>query len=114
MKALKYFSVLILPLVVYISFNSRGWLTHLPSFIFFGLVPFLEFFIKPNLKNFNKEEEMKSILDGVFEEANIEAQSYSPNELESYKDELIEKARQAGWYIELSDDLEVIKQEKIN
>jgi alkane 1-monooxygenase len=57
LKALKYFSVLILPLVVYISFNSRGWLTHLPSFIFFGLVPFLEFFIKPNLKNFNKEEE---------------------------------------------------------
>lgn len=57
MKALKYFSILILPLVVYISFTNKGWLTHLPAFVFFGLVPFLEFFIKPNTKNFTKEEE---------------------------------------------------------
>jgi len=57
MKALKYFSILILPLVVYISFTSKGWLTHLPAFVFFGLVPFLEFFIKPNKENFTKEEE---------------------------------------------------------
>jgi alkane 1-monooxygenase len=59
MKALKYFSILILPLVVYISFTNKGWLTHLPAFVFFGFVPFLEFFIKPNTKNFNKEEEKK-------------------------------------------------------
>lgn len=57
MKALKYFSILILPLVVYISFTNKGWLTHLPAFVFFGLVPFLEFFIKPNKNNFSKEEE---------------------------------------------------------
>ena len=56
MKALKYFSILILPLVVYISFTNKGWLTHLPALVFFGLVPFLEFFIKPNKNNFTKEE----------------------------------------------------------
>ena len=57
MKALKYFSILILPLVVFISFTNKGWLTHLPAFVFFGLVPLLEFFIKPNKKNFTKDEE---------------------------------------------------------
>ena len=57
MKALKYFSILILPFVTYISFTNKGWLTHLPAIIFFGLVPFLEFFIKPNLDNFTKEQE---------------------------------------------------------
>ena len=57
MKALKYFSILILPIVVYISFTSKGWLTHLPAIVFFGLVPFLEFFIKPNKENFTKDEE---------------------------------------------------------
>ncbi|MGK0413981.1 MAG: alkane 1-monooxygenase [Polaribacter sp.] len=57
MKALKYFSILILPLVVYISFTSKGWLTHLPAIVFFGLVPLLEFFIKPNAQNFTKDEE---------------------------------------------------------
>ena len=57
MKALKYFSILILPIVVYISFTSKGWLMHLPAIVFFGLVPFLEFFIKPNKENFTKDEE---------------------------------------------------------
>ncbi len=59
MKALKYFSVLILPIVVWISFTHKGWMTHLPAIVFFGFVPFLEFFIKPNPKNFTKEEEEK-------------------------------------------------------
>lgn len=57
MKAFKYFSFLILPITVYISFISKGWITHLPAIIFFGLVPLLEFFIKPNKENFTKEEE---------------------------------------------------------
>lgn len=59
MKAFKYFSILILPLVVFISFTNKGWLTHLPALVFFGLVPFLEFFIKPNTINFTKDEEKK-------------------------------------------------------
>ena len=59
MKALKYFSILILPIVVYISFTNNDWLTHLAAFVFFGLVPVLELFIKPNKENFSKEEEKK-------------------------------------------------------
>ncbi|QOD60412.1 alkane 1-monooxygenase [Polaribacter haliotis] len=57
MKAIKYFLVVILPIVVYISFTNRGWLAHLPAIVFFGFVPLLEFFIKPNKENFTKEEE---------------------------------------------------------
>ena len=57
MKPFKYLSILILPIVVFISFVSKGWLTHLPAIVFFGFVPFLEFFIKPNKENFTKEEE---------------------------------------------------------
>ncbi len=57
MKALKYFSILVLPFVVFISFTNKGWLTHLPALVFFGLVPVIEFFIKPNTINFTKDEE---------------------------------------------------------
>lgn len=57
MKAFKYFSILILPIIVYISFTSKGWLTHIPAIVFFGVVPLLEFFIKPNENNFSKEQE---------------------------------------------------------
>jgi alkane 1-monooxygenase len=59
MKAFKYFSILILPIVVWISFTSYGWLTHLPAIVFFGFVPLLEFFIKPNTTNFSKDEEQE-------------------------------------------------------
>ena len=59
MRALKYFSILILPFVVWISFTSKGWMTHLPAIVFFGFVPLLEFFISPNKNNFTKEEEQK-------------------------------------------------------
>lgn len=44
-------------MVVYISFTSKGWLTYVPALVFFGLVPLLEFFIKPNKQNFTKDEE---------------------------------------------------------
>lgn len=57
MKALKYFTILILPLVVFISFTNKAWLTYLPALVFFGLVPLLEFFTRPNTHNFTKEEE---------------------------------------------------------
>jgi len=57
MKAFKYFSILILPIVVYISFTNKGWLTCMPAIVFFGFVPLLEFFIQPNKENFSKEQE---------------------------------------------------------
>lgn len=57
MKALKYLSILVLPITVYISFTSNGLLTFLPLIIFFGLLPFIELFFNPDIKNFSKEQE---------------------------------------------------------
>lgn len=57
MKALKYFSILIVPIVIYISFTGKGWISFTAPIFFYGFVPFLEFFIKPNKVNFTKEEE---------------------------------------------------------
>ncbi|NNC70592.1 MAG: alkane 1-monooxygenase [Flavobacteriaceae bacterium] len=55
LKRIKYFLVYLLPVTVYISFNSYGWTTFLPVIVFFGLVPVLEFFFKANSENFDKE-----------------------------------------------------------
>lgn len=57
MKALQYFSVLLIPVTTYISFTNYGWLTFSTVLFVFGLAPILEFFIKPNKYNFTKEEE---------------------------------------------------------
>jgi alkane 1-monooxygenase len=35
----------------------NGWYTFLPLFLFFGIVPVLEFLFKPTAENFNKEQE---------------------------------------------------------
>ena len=42
MKRLKYLLVFTLPLSVGISFEAVGWLSYLPVYIFFVLVPLLE------------------------------------------------------------------------
>lgn len=55
LKRIKYFLVYLLPLTVYVSFTSKGILTFLPVFVFFGLVPILEFFFKADGENFDKE-----------------------------------------------------------
>ncbi|WP_425659829.1 alkane 1-monooxygenase [Tenacibaculum ascidiaceicola] len=57
MKALKFLTILILPITVYISFTSMGWLTLLPLVVFFGFVPLLELLFNPNKQNLNKEQE---------------------------------------------------------
>lgn len=59
MKSLKYLSILLLPITVYISFTSEGWLTFLPILVFFVLVPGMELLFKPDRENFSKEEEQK-------------------------------------------------------
>ncbi|TVZ56851.1 alkane 1-monooxygenase [Lutibacter sp. Hel_I_33_5] len=59
MKALKYLSIFILPVTAYISFNSYGWLCHLPFIIFFIIMPLVELIFKPNKYNFTKDEEKK-------------------------------------------------------
>ncbi|MGB1042129.1 MAG: alkane 1-monooxygenase [Tenacibaculum sp.] len=58
MKALKYLSIFILPVTVYISFTASGWLTILPLLTFFGFVPLLELFFTEDKNNFNKEQEL--------------------------------------------------------
>ncbi len=55
LKRLKYLLVYSLPLTCYISFTSNGILTFLPLLLFFGLVPILELFFKPDNTNFEKE-----------------------------------------------------------
>ena len=55
MKRLKYLLVFILPISTYISFTTKGFLTFLPVFITFGLVPILELFFKADSKNFDEE-----------------------------------------------------------
>lgn len=57
MKSLKFLTVLLLPISVYISFTSNGFLTFLPLLLFFGAVPILEFFFTPTSGNFSKEQE---------------------------------------------------------
>jgi alkane 1-monooxygenase len=57
MKSLKFLTVLLLPISVYISFTSSGFITYLPLVLFFGFVPILEFFFTPTSDNFDKEQE---------------------------------------------------------
>jgi len=55
LKRIKYFLVYLLPISVYVSFTSKGLMTLLPVFLFFGITPFLELFFKADSKNFDKE-----------------------------------------------------------
>ena len=57
MKSLKYLSILLLPISVYFSFTSYGWITFLPMIVFFAFLPLLELLFQPNTSNFTKEEE---------------------------------------------------------
>ena len=54
-KRIKYFLVYIIPILVYISFTSKGILTYLPVLVLFGFVPILEFLFKSDATNFDKE-----------------------------------------------------------
>ncbi|WP_299673567.1 alkane 1-monooxygenase [uncultured Tenacibaculum sp.] len=57
MKALRYLMVFSVPLTVYISFTSSGWITFLTLIYVFGIVPLADFFLKVDAVNFNKEQE---------------------------------------------------------
>ncbi len=54
---LKYLSVFTLPLLAYIAFTSKSWLTYAPMLEAFVLIPFLELFFKPSPDNVTREEE---------------------------------------------------------
>lgn len=55
LKRIKYFLVYLLPVTVYVSFTSKAWVTFLPVFVFFCIVPILELFFKADGENFDKE-----------------------------------------------------------
>jgi hypothetical protein len=57
----------------------------------------------------------QSIYEGVMQEASIDDGNNTEQEklIQDYKKQLIERARQEGWEIELNDDLEITKQVKL-
>ena len=55
MKRVKYFSVYLLPLTAYVSFNGEGLTSFFHVVVFFVLVPLLELFLKPDHSNFDQE-----------------------------------------------------------
>ena len=55
--ALKYISILSLPLTMYIALTNQGWWTFFPFVYVFGLIPTLELFLKPDEHNVNLTEE---------------------------------------------------------
>jgi len=69
MLRLKYLLVYLLPLSVYYSFNTTGIVTFFPVFLNFGIVPFLELFLKPDKANMDKkiaqDEKNKSFYDWI-------------------------------------------------
>ncbi len=59
-RGYKYVIVFSLPITVYISFTSQGILTFLPFIIFYGLVPLIELFIRPNANNFSDDDNVEA------------------------------------------------------
>lgn len=73
----------------------------------------LEIFEKTNLDESGPEK--RSVYDEVLEQVSLEDGNNTEQQkvLQEYKRELIKKARNEGWEIELNDDLEIIKQVKL-
>ena len=64
MKKAKYLLAYLLPVLVLLSFLNEGWLTFLPLIIYFGFLPVIELFIKPDDSNWDPdqiEKEKKSL-----------------------------------------------------
>lgn len=55
-KAIKYFSPVIVYVLAFISFSFTGWLTWLALFYAWVLMPLVELFIRPDEKNFDEAE----------------------------------------------------------
>ncbi len=67
MKKLKYLYVLELPIVVFISFNTTGWLTFLPVIFSFAIIPLLELAFKPDPSNLSEAEEEIRKKDPIYD-----------------------------------------------
>lgn len=67
MKKLKYLAVFSLPLTVWFSFHSTGWLTFLPLIIFFGIVPAAEMLFTPDNSNLDEQERALAANDSFYD-----------------------------------------------
>lgn len=65
--AFKYLNVLILPILAYVSFHSRGWLTYLPVLEAFVLIPLLEMAYKPDASNLSEADEAIRKEDPIYD-----------------------------------------------
>jgi alkane 1-monooxygenase len=66
-SALKYLSVLSLPVLAYVSFTHTGWPTFAPLLEAFVLVPVLELFFRADARNLDEAEEAVRKDDRLFD-----------------------------------------------
>lgn len=67
MSRFKYLNVMILPILVWTSFQNTGWITFAPLAFSFCLIPLLELAFKPNSTNLSKEDEERRSKDPIFD-----------------------------------------------
>lgn len=67
LAALKYSTVLILPLLTWYSFEAYGWSTYLPLLYIFLLLPLVELVIKPDASNLSPNEEKSRLQDFIYD-----------------------------------------------
>lgn len=53
---LKYLAIFLLPVTVAFSFVTQGWLTFVPSIVFFFLIPLLELVLRADASNYSESE----------------------------------------------------------
>lgn len=56
---MKYLLILSLPILAYVAFSTKGWLTYIPLIEAFVLIPLFEFLIPPQSQNISLQEEEK-------------------------------------------------------
>lgn len=56
-RAFKYYSPLVVYVLAFFAFTSRGWVSYLPLLYGFGLIPLAELFLKPQPANLDQVSE---------------------------------------------------------
>lgn len=67
MKKYQFLFIYTLPILVFVSLTMVGWITFLPIIIYFGLVPLIELFFKPDHSNITKDIEKRMKEDVFFD-----------------------------------------------
>ncbi|WP_370087733.1 alkane 1-monooxygenase [Ekhidna sp.] len=67
LNALRYMNVLVLPILAWISFNSKGWITYLPLIESFIFIPLLELAYTPDPSNLTEEKEALRKDDPIYD-----------------------------------------------